>query len=140
MYSLTLSSKPLQQIHLYDNTINQHISYTHYNLISNYCAARAQGVEKQKVSLQLKGYTKNHAVKNMPMASRTTVRWGNTAGFTGLVYLVMASSSCKKGHRCIMGRNKHHIQFGSRADLTAQVGCHLIFSDTVYMALHLLSV
>ena len=24
-----------------------------------------------------KGYTKNQAVKNMPMASRTTVRWGN---------------------------------------------------------------
>lgn len=43
----------------------------------------------------LKGYTKNQAVKNMPMASRTTVRWGNTAGFTGLVYLVIASSSCK---------------------------------------------
>lgn len=42
------------------------------------------------------GYTKNQAVKNMPMASRTTVRWGNTAGFTGLVYLVIASSSCDK--------------------------------------------
>lgn len=42
-----------------------------------------------------KGYTKNQAVKNMPMASKTTVRWGNTAGFTGLVYLVMASSSCR---------------------------------------------
>lgn len=42
------------------------------------------------------GYTKNQAVKNMPMASRTTVRWGNTAGFTGLVYLVIASSSCSQ--------------------------------------------
>lgn len=38
-------------------------------------------------------YTKNQAVKNMPMASNTTVRWGNTAGFTGLVYLVIASNS-----------------------------------------------
>lgn len=40
------------------------------------------------------GYTKNHAVKNMPMASSTTVRCGKTAGFTGLVYLLIASSSC----------------------------------------------
>ncbi|CAK6961457.1 LOW QUALITY PROTEIN: transmembrane protein 80-like [Scomber scombrus] len=32
----------------------------------------------------------------MPMANSTTVRWGNTAGFTGLVYRVIASSSC--GH------------------------------------------
>lgn len=30
----------------------------------------------------------------MPMASSTTVRCGNTAGFTGLVYLLIASSSC----------------------------------------------
>lgn len=44
----------------------------------------------------VEGYTKNQAVKNMPMASSTTVRWGNTAGFTGLVYLVMASNSCTK--------------------------------------------
>lgn len=43
--------------------------------------------------MTMEGYTKNHAVKNMPIASRTTVRWGKTAGFTGLVYLVMASSS-----------------------------------------------
>ena len=41
----------------------------------------------------VKGYTKNQAVKNMPMANSTTVRWGKTAGFTGLVYLLMASSS-----------------------------------------------
>lgn len=47
----------------------------------------------------MKGYTKNQAVKNMPMASRTTVRWGNTAGFTGLVYLVIASSSCEPQQR-----------------------------------------
>ena len=40
-----------------------------------------------------RGGTKNQAVKNMPMASSTTVRWGKTAGFTGLVYLLMASSS-----------------------------------------------
>lgn len=46
------------------------------------------------VEQAVEGYTKNQAVKNMPMASRTTVRWGNTAGFTGLVYLVIASSSC----------------------------------------------
>lgn len=32
----------------------------------------------------------------MPIASRTTVRWGNTAGFTGLVYRVIASSSCNE--------------------------------------------
>lgn len=30
----------------------------------------------------------------MPMASSTTVRCGNTAGFTGLVYRLIASSSC----------------------------------------------
>lgn len=42
----------------------------------------------------MEGYTKNQAVKKVPMANKTTVRWGNTAGFTGLVYLVIASSSC----------------------------------------------
>ena len=51
--------------------------------------SRHSSVEDRAV----KGYTKNQAVKNVPIASRTTVRWGNTAGFTGLVYLVMASSS-----------------------------------------------
>ena len=31
-----------------------------------------------------KGYTKNQAIKKMPMPSSTTVRCGNTAGFMGL--------------------------------------------------------
>lgn len=42
----------------------------------------------------------------MPIASSTTVRWGNTAGFTGLVYLVMASSSYSHRRKTKQNRNK----------------------------------
>lgn len=41
-------------------------------------------------------YTKNHAVKNIPMPRRMTVRWGNTAGFTGETYLDIDSNSIYK--------------------------------------------
>lgn len=41
-------------------------------------------------------YTKNHAVKNIPIPRRMTVRWGNTAGFTGETYLDIDSSSIYK--------------------------------------------
>lgn len=37
----------------------------------------------------VKGYTKNQAVKNNPMDMRTNVRCGNTAGLTGLTYLLI---------------------------------------------------
>ncbi|ESO10554.1 hypothetical protein HELRODRAFT_167056 [Helobdella robusta] len=36
-------------------------------------------------------YQQRLAVKNIPMASKTNVKWGNTAGFIGLTYLFMAS-------------------------------------------------
>ena len=38
-----------------------------------------------------KGYTKNHAMKKMPIPSSTTVRWGNTAGLIGLTYRLIDS-------------------------------------------------
>lgn len=55
-----------------------------------------QTTKRRLCGTSREGYTKNQAVKNMPMASRTIVRWGNTAGLTGLVYLVIASSSCSQ--------------------------------------------
>lgn len=41
-------------------------------------------------------YTKNQAVKKMPIPNRTTVKWGNTAGFTGDTYRVIDSISAWK--------------------------------------------
>ena len=38
-------------------------------------------------------YTKNHAVKNTPIESSNSARWGNTAGFTGETYLAIDSIS-----------------------------------------------
>jgi len=38
-------------------------------------------------------YTKNQAVKNTPIPSRTTVRWGNIAGLIGDTYLDIDSIS-----------------------------------------------
>lgn len=38
-------------------------------------------------------YTKNHAVKNIPMPNKTTARTGNIAGFMGETYLVRESTS-----------------------------------------------
>lgn len=36
--------------------------------------------------------TKNHAVKNVPMARRTVAKWGNTDGLTGEMYLANVAS------------------------------------------------
>lgn len=44
------------------------------------------------VKLHIKGYTKNHAMKKIPIPRRTRVRWGYTAGFTGLTYLLICSN------------------------------------------------
>lgn len=49
--------------------------------------------------VKVTSYMKNQAVENMRMASSATVRWGRTAGFTGLVYLLMASNSILPGAR-----------------------------------------
>lgn len=38
-------------------------------------------------------YTKNHAVKNIPIPSNTTVKCGNTAGLTGEAYLFANAAS-----------------------------------------------
>lgn len=38
-------------------------------------------------------YTKNHAVKNIPIPSKTTASIGKTAGFMGETYLVIDSIS-----------------------------------------------
>lgn len=75
-----------------------------------------------------KGYTKNQAVKNIPMASSTTVRCGKTAGFTGLVYLVIVSSSCKQTSIVVM-RFKYYVRQNatcksSRHWLTRLPGLH----------------
>ena len=39
----------------------------------------------------LKGYTKNHAIKKIPIPSSTMVRCGKTAGLTGDTYLAIVS-------------------------------------------------
>lgn len=39
-------------------------------------------------------YTKNQAVKKIPIPSNTNVRCGKTAGFTGETYLTIDSNSC----------------------------------------------
>jgi len=45
----------------------------------------------------VKGYTKNQAMKNIPMLSSTTDRCGNTAGLMGLTYrlIELIAMSCR---------------------------------------------
>ena len=48
-------------------------------------------------TMPVKGYTKNHAMKNIPMLSSTIDRWGNTAGLIGLTYrlIELTAISCR---------------------------------------------
>ena len=54
-----------------------------------------------------KGYTKNHAIKKMPIPSRTIVKCGKTAGLIGLTYRFidsMAISWRRKKNRLQLNR------------------------------------
>lgn len=47
--------------------------------------------------------TKNHAVKNVPMARSTVAKCGNTVGFIGEIYLVIVSIfACKKKNKSLV--------------------------------------
>ena len=55
---------------------------------------------------QLKGYTKNQAIKNIPIERSTMVRWGNTAGLIGLAYRFICSTNIASWKAEIEGSNK----------------------------------